>query len=130
MNVQDNILIIRLNNKKGEPNIDSLSKENLYERTRAAWDYSFRYLERATYALAAYHGYVIEVYKIDSWDYVRNLNRPEPLHSIDIMGEKRKAFYGKVAPEDVRQRYVGQSIKEFFKRGDQNPVKFIGIDWK
>ena len=87
-------------------------------------------MERATYALAAYHGYVIEVYKIDSWDYVRNLNRPEPLHSIDIMGEKRKAFYGKVAPEDVRQRYVGQSIKEFFKRGDQNPVKFIGIDGK
>lgn len=41
MNVQDNILIIRLNNKKGEPNIDSLSKEDLYERTRAAWDYNF-----------------------------------------------------------------------------------------
>ena len=125
MNIRDKVLIIRLNNKKGEPNIDSLSKENLYERTRAAWDYSFQYLERATYALAAYRGYVIEVYKIDSWDYVRNLNRPEPLHSIDIAGKNRKAFYGKVATEEVRQRYVGQSIKEYFKRGDQNPVKYI-----
>jgi hypothetical protein len=46
------------------------------------------------------------------------------------MGEKRKAFYGKVASEEVRQRYVGQSIKEFLKKGDQNPVKYIGIDGK
>lgn len=126
MKIQDKVIIIRLNNKKNEPNIDSLSKEDLYERTRAAWDYSFQYLERATYALAAYHGYVIEVYEIERWDYVRNLNRPEPFHSFDIAGKQRKAFYGKVAPEEVRKRYVGHSIKDYFKRGDQNPVKYIG----
>jgi len=125
MKIQDRVLIIRLNNKRNEPDIDSLSKDDLYERTRAAWDYSFQYLERATYALAAYHGYVIEVYKIEGWDYVRNLKRPEPLHSFDIKGGNRKAFYGRIASEEVRQRYIGHSIKGFFKRGDRHPVKYI-----
>lgn len=37
----------------------------------------------------------------------------------------RVEFVGKLAPEDVRKRYIGTSVREHLTSGAQNPCKYV-----
>ena len=35
----------------------------------------------------------------------------------------RVEFVGKVAPDEIRNKYIGRSFAKLYKRGEVNPVK-------
>jgi len=89
-----------------------MSAEELYEATRKDWKVGSR-SKTIRIACAVYAGIIREVYEIDEW-----------LPSAETPG--RMMFVGKVAPLDVRQKYVDKSVAHVWKRGSQNPIKYVG----
>jgi hypothetical protein len=99
-----------------------MSDKALYEATRGHWKVGKR-REGARYGLALHQGVVLEVYAIDGWQpggtapYATRPQRMDP--------EGRWEFVGEVAPEWVRGKYVGRSVKAYLKRGNQNPILYV-----
>jgi len=104
----DPVILINLNRLYRR----DMTAEELYEATRKAWVIGPR-RECAKYAIAHYRGLTREVYIIERW-------YPVPAH-----GKNRWAFDGHLAPEEIREKYRYQSIKDYFKRGEANPIKYV-----
>lgn len=79
--------------------------------------------QKADYALSVYDKIVREVYKIDLWMPAEKLVRESFPDLVPIKG--RIGFEGKVAPAEIRDKYIGKSIAHPYKRGEANPVKII-----
>lgn len=121
--IKENIVLIRIN-KLFDP---AMTQEQMYEATRGVWRIGSR-RNKADFAFAVFKGEVKEVYKIISWHpagtlkyYSRIIN--SFLEKND-MG-KRWEFDGVVAEEEIRKKYVGQSVKQFFQKGASNPVIYV-----
>lgn len=117
-NITDSIIIIKIN-KSYKSGMDS---EHLYDVTRGCWKVSIPYASRADYALAVVFGEVKEVYKIFEWVPASEERRKTIEYNAEI--EKgRIIFRGEVAPENIREKYLGKNVKGLYKRGETNPVK-------
>ncbi len=118
--ISDDIVIIKIN-KSYNPNMTALE---LYDVTRGCWKRKIDSVSSAKYALATVYGEVVEVYKIDYWVPAPALKR-ETI-PFDAEAEKgRIGFFGTVAEQKVREKYIGKSVKNFFKQGEASPVKLI-----
>jgi len=92
--------------------------EELYEKTRGNWVVGQK-RNKVQYACAVFRGTVREVYRVVRW------------FSVDARNPKQKIqfrwrFEGEVAPE--LQHYVGGSVAHYFKKGNQNPIRYINCD--
>jgi hypothetical protein len=96
----------------------------LYEATRGIWVIGKR-RERADYAFAVYRGIVREVYRIDAW-YPAVTLEYETRDLIQYAGSGRWEFEGTVA-EDVRDLYVGKSIRTYLGKSSQNPIRYVSF---
>ena len=118
--ITEDVVIIKINQSYDL----YMSALQLYDITRGCWRRKIESVESAKYALATYKGEVVEVYKIDYWCHASELNRetipynPERQHN-------RIGFSGSVAPKEIRDKYIGKSVKTFFKWGEADPVKLI-----
>lgn len=102
------------------PNVRSA--DDLYNVTRGTWRVNREHASKANYAFAVYKGIIKEVYKIDFWRpatreiyvFFANLaGRPED--SVpQVVDDRRSEFVGMVAPEPVRQKYVGRRLPRRF----------------
>jgi len=90
-----------------------MTSEQLYEATRKSWVIGER-RNSATYAIPTYKGLTREVFRIHEWFQV-------PEH-----GKNRWGFNGSLADEDIRKNYMYKSIKNHFKKGAANPIKYVG----
>jgi len=102
-----------------------MSEFELYEATRIAWAVGPK-RERATYAFSVYKSVVREVYKIQAWlpgNSTLRLNRKMTEGDKD-----RWEFVGKIAPENIRKKYVGKSVAKYQKPGAQNPIKYVNCN--
>ena len=121
--ITNDIVIIKIN-KSYNPNMSALE---LYDITRGCWKRRLDSVNSAKYALATVYGEVVEVYKIDYWLPSPALNRETIPYDAEV--EKRRiGFFGSVAEQKVREKYIGKSVKNFFKKGEANPVKLIKAD--
>jgi hypothetical protein len=84
-----------------------MTDDELYEVTKQAWKLGTK-KNQANYVVASYRGLVREVYKIDNWYSIGN----------------RSGFNGKIAEEEVRTKYKDQSLENYIKKGNQNPIKY------
>jgi uncharacterized protein len=84
-----------------------ISAQKLYDSTRASWIVGIK-RERAKYAIASYRGLVREVYEIEKW-------QPNGV---------RWEFIGKVAVDEIRDKYLNQSLENYIKKGGQNPIRY------
>jgi hypothetical protein len=84
-----------------------ISAQKLYDSTRASWIVGTK-RDRAKYAIASYRGLVREVYEIEKWQ--PNGDRWE--------------FIGKVADDEIRDKYLNQSLENYIKKGGQNPIRY------
>ncbi len=84
-----------------------MSDEELYKVTKEAWKLGIK-KNRASYVVASYRGLVREVYKIENWYSLGN----------------RWGFNGRIAEEEVRTKYKDQSLENYIKKGNQNPIKY------
>lgn len=84
-----------------------ISAQKLYDLTRASWIVGTK-RDRAKFAIASYRGLVREVYEIEKWQ--PNGDRWE--------------FIGKIAKDEIRDKYLNQSLENYIKKGGQNPIRY------
>ena len=118
--ITEPIVVIKINRSYHEGE----SAEKTYDNTRGCWKNRFEYVEPAKYALAVVFGEVKEVYSIRCWKWAKDLNRVTAPYKPEIEAG-RIGFEEELAPEDIRQKYIGKSVNAFFKRGNANPVRVI-----
>lgn len=118
--LQENIAIIKINRSYK----NGLSALELYDITRGCWKRSINSVKDADYALAVVFGEVKEVYYIDRWVQAKDLNR-ETIPYNARFEDGRIGFIGEVAPEEIRDKYIGKSVANLFKKGDANPVRLF-----
>ena len=100
-----------------------INAEDLYDCTRGIWRLSKERAEKAQYAFSVYQGVIKEVYKIDRWfpagstTYVRR--RFKPINMLE-----RYEFVGKLASDEIREKYVG---REMPVRQSQNPIRYFNF---
>lgn len=100
-----------------------MGDDELYEATRGVWRLDPARAERARYALSVVGGEVIQAYEIDRWQPAGTAEyRYRPRHEVVRPG--RYEFVGRRAGA-AGQRYVGQSVSEYFSRGSQNPIRYL-----
>ena len=119
--ITDNILLIKINKRYR----NDMSPQELYDATRGYWKLNVENAKNVDYALAVYDGMVLEVYEVAEWLPALStfMDRPMPF-KIDNM-DKRYEFVGKIANDDIKQRYADKSVKHLFKAGEANPIKYF-----
>lgn len=121
-NITDPVILIRIP-RAFRPGMSDLE---LYEATRGVWRIGPR-REQVRYALAVYQGVVQEVYEILHWDRAwTSAYQTRTFEDKTVAG--RWEFVGRVAPDAVRDRYRGKSVRQHFSRGSQNPISYVGLD--
>jgi uncharacterized protein with ParB-like and HNH nuclease domain len=78
---------------------------NLYEAVRKHWKVDLERISKIPYVLASNNGVIKEVYKVERW---------YDADSEEYQG--RCMFDGNVAPEDIRQLFVGKHLPEHYKK--------------
>jgi hypothetical protein len=100
---------------------NGMAGEELYDCTRGIWKIGVR-REGAKFAFAVMGGVVLEVYEIAHW---QPAGTSSYLTRKDVAVPGRWEFIGRVAPEAVRTRYLGRSVKAYLPLGFQNPVRYV-----
>ena len=116
--LDEDIVVIKINRLYRE----EMSEEALYEATRGIWKRKIESVEGTDYCLSVYKGEVVEVYKIDEWLPAGTI----PMKTRTILPERtagRVEFVGKVAPDELRNKYIGKSVAKLFKYGEASPIK-------
>jgi hypothetical protein len=96
-----------------------MNARDLYDCTRGTWRVSREHAEKAQYAFAVFQSVIREVYEIDEWlpsgstDYTRQFDPSTQ--------KNRFEFVGKVARDEIRDKYVGKRVPE---PHGQNPIRY------
>lgn len=115
--LEENIAIIKINKSYN----DKLSALQLYDITRGCWRRKIENVKRTEYVLAVSFGIVKEVYEVDKWVPASELHR-ETIPFDEELERGRIGFFGTVATDNVRNKYIDCSVADLFKRGEANPV--------
>lgn len=116
--IVDNIVIIKINKLYR----DNMSAEELYEATRGIWKRKIESVAPADYCLSVAKSIVVEVYKVNQW-YMAGTT---PMKSRTFTEEEcnnRIEFVGELAPDSIREKYIGKSVANLYKQGEADPVK-------
>jgi hypothetical protein len=105
---------------------NGMSALELYEATRGIWrNHSLDRLAGVKYVCSVFEGVVKEVYEPELWRpaqasgyETRATFTPEDL-------EGRFEFVGKLAPDDIRKRYIDKSVRDYIMQGSQNPCRYV-----
>ncbi len=97
-----------------------ISAGELYDCTRGIWRVGCDRASSAQFAFAIYRGNVKEVYEITQWEKELSTDykyrRPTPTKL-----KNRFEFVGKIASENIREKYVGKQMPELH---GQNPIRY------
>ncbi|NJK46656.1 MAG: hypothetical protein HC933_22560 [Pleurocapsa sp. SU_196_0] len=98
----------------------------LYEATRGVWKLSQSRAVHVKYGLAVFNGIVREVYEIQGWFKAgTTFYQTRSQESVDAQG--RIEFVGRIADEQIRQRYLYKSVNHEFPLGSQTPTKYVNV---
>jgi hypothetical protein len=121
VDVEEGVVLININTlyRYGMSDIE------LYDATRSCWKVGER-RENAAYAMSVYRGIVREVYLIATWvpggaTMLSYDHHEEPAEAY----RGRWEFVGRVAPERIRRRYLGKSVRHYFEKGSRNPIRYV-----
>jgi hypothetical protein len=78
--------------------------------------------------MSVYRGIVREVYEVTGWVPGGCSIRADDLKGRRPRGKGRWEFVGVVAEDKIRDRYLGKSVAKYFKKGAQNPLKYVNCD--
>ncbi|MGI9306573.1 MAG: hypothetical protein ACR2P5_04635 [Gammaproteobacteria bacterium] len=97
----------------------------IYEMTRGTWKIGDR-CNAAEYAFAVIGGVVRGVYCIDEWFSAGTTKYP--LRPEIGKDPARREFIGKTAPPEILKMYLGESVADYFVKGNQSAFIYAG-DW-
>ena len=117
-NIGDDCVIININE-----NYDRAMCENsIFEATKGTWKMAEWRTKKIKYVLSEYRGLIVEVFEVTEW---YKQSRP--------YGPKSKkygqvydgfAFEGKVAGDNIRNKYINKSVKHKKIKGRSNPIMY------
>lgn len=117
--VTEPVLLIRISQRYR----DGMASDELYEATRGVWVIGERRYN-ARYAFAVAFGVIQEVYEIRSWHTAGSTPyRTRRREDVDYPG--RWEFLAGMASATIREKYVGNSVAHYFKKGAANPIMYI-----
>nr|MCR5099045.1 hypothetical protein [Lachnospiraceae bacterium] len=97
-----------------------------YDNTRCCWKVNKDQVDKVEYAFSVYDGMVIEVFHIVQWLPAHTTLKSETtLAPRPNKDEGRYEFVGNVAPDEIRDKYIGKMVTEMFPQGNQNPIKYV-----
>lgn len=100
-----------------------MSALELYEATRGVWA-KIPKDDSLKFAYATYGGLIMEVYEIQCW--VKAGSQQYFTRDLAISPEThRSEFVGRIAPKNIRDKYVGKLIKKARSHG--NPFVKVGV---
>ena len=117
--ITENVIAIRINHSYRE----NMTQAALYDVTRGYWILNKERAEQAEYAFCVYKGEVKEVYRIKQW--LPAGSTPRPTLPKRATPEGRYEFVGEIAEKTVRDKYIGKSIANLYKRGAANPIRYF-----
>jgi hypothetical protein len=120
VHIQEPSILIRLN----ELYRPKMTPSELYDATRASWKVGPK-REHARYAFAVFEGIVREVYEIETW--LKAGSTFNSAHERDRQPRDRWEFVSRLAPENMRRRYIDRDVSDYYKQGAQNPISYVGI---
>jgi hypothetical protein len=103
-----------------------MSPSELYEATRGVW-WVGKDREKAKYAFAVYEGIVREVYQIRQW-FPAGSTFYATRERKDVKYKNRWEFVGTVAPDGIRDKYLGTSVGRYFHPRARNPIQYVNVD--
>ena len=119
-------ILIRINKTYNS----TMSEISLYDYTRGRWRVNTERASKAKFAFAIFDGVIQEIFEIHEWhkagttESSRKPNdRPDLNSTKSLVG--RFEFTGEIAPEKTRTYYIGKSVKDYFKKGNSNPIYYI-----
>ena len=121
-----NVMMIKVNKLYR----NDMSEFELYEITRGGWRIKPEAAKRIELVFSVFAGIVLEVYAIVGWfpaGATQYAYRPDMMEKLSPEHAARYEFVGRVAPEDIRTRYVHKSVISLSGRGAQNPIRYF---WK
>lgn len=116
--IQERSLLIRINQLYRH----DMSAQELYEVTRGVWKMNLE-LHEPQIAFAVFDGLVREVYIIEG--YGPGGTKPyktRPRENVE--DDTRQEFWGALAPEETRQKYLLKSVRHLFPDKSQNPIRY------
>ena len=117
---QDRVLLIRIN----QLYYAGISAPELYEITRGVWKLDLERAKNVQYAFAVFNNVVREVYEVQRWfEAGQTAYFYQSPEEVEIPG--RIEFVGRIAPEEVRKRYLFKSVSEYLTRGAANPIQYV-----
>ena len=123
--ITENVILIRINQLYHE----QMTDEELYEATRGIWKVGTR-REKADYAFSVYKGTIVEVFSISKWFPACTLqyktrNMKDAISRVNV--HERWEFDGQLANDDIRDKYIGKSVKHYLPHGASNPIIYINF---
>ena len=117
--ITENIIAFKVNNSYKE----NMTETELYDITRGCWRIKLERAQRADYAFSVYEDTIKEVYKIEEWMPAEELQR------ITFPNEQvprgTYGFKGKIAEKEIRDKYIGKSVKNLCKQGQYSFKYFL-----
>lgn len=107
------------------------SKESamaLYDATRGTWPVAKASVDKVKYAAAIFGGVIREVYQVAAWLPAESTLYLDP--NRDNEHSDRFEFVGKIADEEIRQKYRWCSVAHLYKRGAAFPIMYVGPAFK
>lgn len=106
--INEQIILININKRYDR----EMNKKEIYEATRKHWRVNISRVSKIKIACSVYRGIIREVFMIKRW-----------LPSKEVKG--RYLLEGYVAPSGVRKKYINKSVAKYWKKGSQNPIKYV-----
>ena len=106
--IEEPVILININNLYQK----DMNENEIYDATRKSWRININRIVNIKIACSVYRGIIREVFLIEKW-----------LLSSEVEG--RYMFQGKVAPKDLRNKYLNKSVSKYWKKGSQNPIKYV-----
>ncbi len=106
--INEPVLLININNLYDR----KMTQEEIYEATRKSWRVDIKRIEKIKICCSVFKGIIREVFVIDYW---------EPSKKV----EGRHEFIGKIAQENIRDKYINKSVSKYWIQGSQNPIKYV-----
>ena len=117
--ISENVIAIKVSRSFKE----DMPGDLLYEITRGYWKVDPDRAKQAEYAFCVYKGVIKEVYEIREWlpaGSVPRLALPDA-----AVPKGRYEFIGTSAKAGIREKYLGKSIANLYRKGEANPIKYF-----
>ena len=128
LQIDEPTLLIRIN-KTYE---SKMSSESLYDYTRGRWKVNPIRAKNVKFAFSIFDGIVQEVYEVHNWYEAgttessrKPTDKPELNSTKSTVG--RFEFEGKVASDEIRNKYLDKSVRHLFAKGNANPIKYVNV---